>query len=133
MYLGIVKAAKLQMYHPSRVTSTAGKQLLDGLHDAEVLMGDTRLLVREQQERVLALFRKGHSNMLFTTSVAEEGLDVQNCSLVVCYDVPNRPLSLIQTVGRARARDACVVFMEQSRTDASAPMVRLHITCVQRN
>jgi ERCC4-related helicase len=90
----------------------------------DALMGDTRLLVKEQRDRVLALFRKGHSNALFTTSVAEEGLDVQHCSLVICYDVPNRPLSLVQTVGRARARDARVVFMEEVASDGVVQTVR---------
>ena len=90
-------------------------------------MGDTRLLAKEQQEKVLALFRKGHSNTLFTTSVAEEGLDVQHCSLVICYDVPSRPLSLVQTVGRARARNARVVFMEEVALDGSIQTVRLTV------
>eukprot|EP00892_Ulva_mutabilis_P000529 jgi/Ulvmu1/10477/UM064_0014.1 len=80
---------------------------------ADVLMEETRMLVKEQQDKVLALFRRGASNLLFTTAVTEEGLDVQHCSLVVCYDVPTRPLSLVQTVGRARARNAEVVFMDK--------------------
>lgn len=79
----------------------------------DALMGDTTFLAKEHQDKVLALFRRGHSNTLFTTSVAEEGLDVQHCSLVICYDVPSRPLSLVQTVGRARASNARVVFMEE--------------------
>lgn len=91
---------------------------------AGALMGDTRVLAREQQTKVLALFRRGHSNMLFTTSVAEEGLDVQHCSLVICYDVPTRPLSLVQTVGRARARNGEVVFMEEATPGGTTPTVR---------
>lgn len=86
-------------------------------------MGETKVLVREHQDKVLALFRAGHRNLLFTTSVAEEGLDIQNCALVICYDVPNRPLSLVQTVGRARARNARVVFMEQVGSDGLAKAV----------
>lgn len=86
-------------------------------------MGETKLLAREHQDKVLALFRTGQCNLLFTTSVAEEGLDIQNCSLVICYDVPNRPLSLVQTVGRARARNARVVFMEQVGADGVAKAV----------
>ena len=74
---------------------------------------------------MLALFRLGHSNTLFTTAVAEEGLDVQHCSLVICYDVPARPLSLVQTVGRARARGARVVFMEEVATDGTVQEVRV--------
>lgn len=90
---------------------------------ADALMGNSRWLGNEQQERALALFRKGHVNTLFTTSVAEEGLDVQHCSLVICYDVPNRPLSLVQTVGRARARNARVIFLQELPQSGGAPEV----------
>lgn len=65
-----------------------------------------------RQSLILDNFRRGTTNVLFATSVAEEGLDVQHCSLVLCYDVPARPLSIVQTVGRARARHAKVLFMQ---------------------
>lgn len=71
----------------------------------------------------MALFRTGHCNLLFTTNVAEEGLDIQNCSLVICYNVPKTPLSLVQTVGRARARNARVLFMEEVKSDGAAKSV----------
>ena len=90
---------------------------------ADALMGTTRVLVKEPQDKVLALFRRGHSNLLFTTSVAEEGLDVQHCSLVICYDVPTRPLSLMQTVGRVRAHNAEVVFMEEVTSEGTVHTV----------
>ena len=80
---------------------------------ADVLMGTCQYLPADKQERVLGLFRSGHLNTLFSTSVAEEGLDVQHCSTVVCYDVPCRPLSMVQTVGRARSRNARVLFMHE--------------------
>jgi ERCC4-related helicase len=95
------------------------------LFHVDALMGDTPLLAKEHQDKVLALFRRGFSNTLFTTSVAEEGLDVQHCSLVICYDVPNRPLSLVQTVGRARANNARVVFMEPVTAAGAVQTVRM--------
>jgi ERCC4-related helicase len=64
------------------------------------------------QGRILERFKRGTINILFATSIAEEGLDIQHCSLVICYDIPARPLSVVQTVGRARARDAKVLFMQ---------------------
>jgi hypothetical protein len=63
------------------------------------------------QSHILAGFHSLQINALFSTSVAEEGLDVQNCTLVICYDVPTRPLSVVQTMGRARAVDSQVFFM----------------------
>ena len=78
---------------------------------AEVLKGVSSTLANTDQLEVLGNFRKGTTNVLFCTSVAEEGLDVQHCSLVICFDVPVRPLSKVQTVGRARAEKAEVVFL----------------------
>lgn len=49
---------------------------------------------------------------------------MRNCSLVICYDVPTRPLSLVQTVGRVRARDAEVVFMEEAPSRGATRTVR---------
>jgi ERCC4-related helicase len=37
-----------------------------------------------REDLVLANFRSGYYNTLFSTSIAEEGLDVQHCSLVIC-------------------------------------------------
>lgn len=77
------------------------------------------------QTAVLGKFREGAINALFSTSVAEEGLDVQNCSIVVCYDVPKRPLSAVQTIGRARARESEVFFMQPVQPwDGRSPSVR---------
>lgn len=82
------------------------------------------------QAATLKRFREGAINALFSTSVAEEGLDVQHCSIVVCYDVPKRPLSVVQTMGRARAHHSEVFFMQPIHPwDNSRPAVRyLHPT-----
>ena len=79
---------------------------------AACLKGPSSTLSNTRQSLILDNFRRGTTNVLFATSVAEEGLDVQHCSLVLCYDVPARPLSIVQTVGRARARHAKVLFMQ---------------------
>lgn len=47
-------------------------------------------------------FRKKETNCICTTSVLEEGMDLQMCNLVVMYDFPTTFRSYIQTKGRAR-------------------------------
>ena len=39
-----------------------------------------------QQEKTIAKFRKRELNLLIATSVAEEGLDIRKCNLVVRFD-----------------------------------------------
>eukprot|EP01116_Phalansterium_solitarium_P001327 TRINITY_DN11118_c0_g1_i1.p1 TRINITY_DN11118_c0_g1~~TRINITY_DN11118_c0_g1_i1.p1 ORF type:complete len:1106 (+),score=173.27 TRINITY_DN11118_c0_g1_i1:74-3391(+) len=65
-----------------------------------------------QQKEVVKKFRTGDVNLLVATSVVEEGFDVQSCNLVIRMDLPDTVVAMIQSRGRARARDSrfmCVV------------------------
>ena len=91
-------------------------------HGAGCLRGTSSTLAKVDQSSLLTGFRSGSgANVLFSTSVAEEGLDVGHCSFVLLYDVPPRPLSQVQAVGRARARDSSVVLLQAQR-----PGVAMH-------
>lgn len=50
-------------------------------------------------------------NILFTTDVAEEGIDVHNCSCVIRFDLPKTVRSYIQSRGRARQNDSQYILM----------------------
>ena len=73
----------------------------------------TRDLFRRQEDQaaVIAAFRKGTSDLLIATSVAEEGLDIQPCNLVVRFDGIHDLTAYIQSRGRARHKDAEYVVM----------------------
>eukprot|EP00835_Amoeboradix_gromovi_P006196 NODE_685_length_5212_cov_0.311754.p1 type:complete len:1621 gc:universal NODE_685_length_5212_cov_0.311754:4973-111(-) len=59
-------------------------------------------------------FNQGIFNLLATTSVAEEGLDISACNVVFMFDVPKSSKSQIQTRGRARQKNSdYIVFVEQ--------------------
>ena len=77
-----------------------------------VLLGQT-IMTTHMQSNELASFRRGTINVLFATSIAEEGLDIQRCGLVIRTEPPGSILSNIQGRGRARALDAkyCVVTL----------------------
>jgi ATP-dependent RNA helicase len=57
----------------------------------------------EQMERdaVMGDFRQGNSRVLITTDVWARGLDVQNVSLVINYDLPNSRELYIHRIGRS--------------------------------
>jgi ATP-dependent RNA helicase DeaD len=66
-------------------------------HRAEALHGG---FAQEQRDRVMKRFRGGKTDILVATDVAARGLDIQQISHVVNYDVPNDPAAYTHRIGR---------------------------------
>ncbi|KAL5988342.1 helicase, partial [Asimina triloba] len=66
---------------------------------------------KEYMKSTLDLFRCGKVNLLFTTDVAEEGIDVNNCSCVIRFDLPKTVRSYVQSRGRARQLESRYILM----------------------
>ncbi|KAJ3234335.1 hypothetical protein HDU81_001491 [Chytriomyces hyalinus] len=64
-----------------------------------------------QQKRTVEQFRDRKLNLLVATKVAEEGIDIQPCNLVVRFDVVQTVISNIQSRGRARHKNSKYVVM----------------------
>lgn len=65
----------------------------------------------KQQVMTLVKFRSGELNCLFATSVAEEGLDIQDCNVVVRFDPCKTMIQYVQSRGRARHRNSKFVHL----------------------
>ena len=61
---------------------------------------------KSEQLRVLEGFRKGKYNLLASTSVLEEGLDVPECNFIIRYQNVTNEIAQVQAKGRARAQDS---------------------------
>ncbi|EED23279.1 RNA helicase/RNAse III, putative [Talaromyces stipitatus ATCC 10500] len=64
-----------------------------------------------QQFKATIEFRKGELNCIFATSVAEEGLDIPDCNLVVRFDLYDTLIQYIQSRGRARSLNSIYAHM----------------------
>ncbi|KUJ06389.1 uncharacterized protein LY89DRAFT_603411 [Mollisia scopiformis] len=72
--------------------------------------GDLNTSFRDQVITMMN-FRKGIINCIFATSVAEEGLDVPDCNLIIRFDLYTTLIQYIQSRGRARHANSRYIHM----------------------
>ncbi|MFX1558344.1 MAG: ERCC4 domain-containing protein, partial [Promethearchaeota archaeon] len=83
--------------------------------------GSDKGLTQKQQIKLLDDFREGIYNTLVGTSVAEEGLDVAECDLVIFYDVVPSAIRSIQRrgrTGRNKEGKVYILMAEGTRDEA---------------
>lgn len=66
-------------------------------YPADSLHGD---LTQFQRDRVMARFRSGQDEILVATDVAARGLDIENVTHVINYDIPGDAESYVHRIGR---------------------------------
>jgi ERCC4-related helicase len=64
-------------------------------------------------------FRNGQLNVLISTAIIEEGIDVPACNLVIRFNKPANFSSYMQSKGRARAKEGArfVLLRDESDSD----------------
>jgi len=73
--------------------------------------GSDKGLTQREQIKLLNDFKEGIYNTLVGTSVAEEGLDIEECDLVIFYDVVPSAIRSIQRRGRTGRKKEGKVFV----------------------
>jgi ATP-dependent RNA helicase RhlE len=104
-----------------RLADRLSQVLIANKHDVVTLHSDRS---QSQRNRALASFRSGHARVLVATDVAARGIDVDDISFVINYQVPQTAEDYIHRVGRtARAgRDGIALTLvspEEESTLAS--------------
>lgn len=64
-----------------------------------------------QMQDTISKFRDGRVTLLVATSVAEEGLDIRQCNVVIRFDLAKTVLAYIQSRGRARKPGSDYILM----------------------
>jgi endoribonuclease Dicer len=85
--------------------------------------GDSNVSFRDQVITMMN-FRKGIVNCLFATSVAEEGLDIPDCNLVIRFDLYTTLIQYIQSRGRARHANSRYIHMYEDRNQEHLQIIR---------
>ncbi len=80
------------------------------------------------REKALASFRKGRSRVLVATDIVSRGIDVDDVSHVINYDLPRDPESYVHRIGRtarAGASGVAISFCDPSERDQLRDIERL--------
>ncbi len=91
----------------------AAKLKRDGIK-ADAFHGD---LDQDERTYVLSLFKNRTIHVLIATDIAARGIDIQNLSTVVNYDLPRSPVDYIHRIGRtgrAGAEGIAISFVDHS-------------------
>ncbi|XP_066197441.1 Fanconi anemia group M protein [Saccopteryx leptura] len=74
---------------------------------------------QKEQLEVVKQFRNGGYNTLVSTCVGEEGLDIGEVDLIICFDAQKSPIRLIQRMGRTgrKRQGRIVVILAEGREE----------------
>ena len=116
-----------------RGAETVARILTANKHDVVTLHSDRN---QSQRNKALASFKAGHARVLVATDVAARGIDVDDISFVVNYEVPATADDYIHRVGRtARAgRDGeALTLVSPEEESALASIERIAGITLQRS
>lgn len=92
------------------------------LMGANMMDGSSDTSFREQIKTIIN-FKKGTINCIFATSVAEEGLDIPDCNLIIRFDLCRTMIQYIQSRGRARQAESTYVHIVEEGNQEHARAV----------
>lgn len=124
--LGVEEGDRVIIFTESRDTAEALTSFLDDHFSTQRFVGQSDTdgsdgMSQREQKDTLDAFRAGEFEVLVSTSVAEEGLDVPDVDLVVFYEPVPKGIRSIQRkgrTGRARKGRVVVLLAEDTRDEA---------------
>lgn len=83
-------------------------------HDVELDANDTvhnTGMKQGKQQQVIDNFKTGELNTLIATSIGEEGLDIGEVDMIICYDQSTSPIRSLQRMGRTGRKRQGTIYM----------------------
>ena len=117
----VIALTEVLQHHPFTKDTFRVGSLLGSSSDSRrtSFLDITRDLVIQTTADTLKDFKLGYKNLIVSTSVAEEGIDVQSCCSVIRWDLPQNMISWAQSRGRARKSKSTFVIMTEIDKDSS--------------
>ncbi|KAJ7630699.1 hypothetical protein FB45DRAFT_1027891 [Roridomyces roridus] len=90
---------------------------------------------QKEQLDVIKRFKAGEFNVLVATSIGEEGLDIGEVDLIICYDAQKTPIRMLQRFGRTgRKREGKVhVLLAEIREEENMHQAKVTYKEVQKS
>ncbi|NXC44849.1 IFIH1 protein, partial [Penelope pileata] len=79
---------------------------------------ETKPMTQNEQREVIDKFRGGSVNLLIATTVAEEGLDIKECNVVIRYGLVTNEIAMMQARGRARSSESTYALVASAGSGA---------------
>ncbi|KAG7477062.1 hypothetical protein MATL_G00089250 [Megalops atlanticus] len=96
-------------------------RVLIGRRKTDIVEGMTL----SKQKAALDAFQEGGSKLLIATSVADEGIDIATCNLVLLYEYVGNVIKMVQTRGRGRAKDSLCLLITSSSESATKEQINI--------
>jgi ATP-dependent DNA helicase MPH1 len=98
-----------------RVLNRCGKLVRAHVFVGQANSKGSEGMAQKKQLEIIEMFKAGTYNTLVATSIGEEGLDIGEVDLIVCYDASASPIRMLQRMGRTgrkRAGNISVLLMK---------------------
>lgn len=74
------------------------KMLEDNNHSVEIIHGG---LTQLERNKIMDNFRMGKTRVLISTDMLSRGIDIQQVSLIINFDLPYKPEQYLHRIGRS--------------------------------
>ncbi|GAX84356.1 hypothetical protein CEUSTIGMA_g11778.t1 [Chlamydomonas eustigma] len=97
-------------------------------HTVSATHGD---MDQNTRDVIMREFRSGSSRVLITTDLLARGIDVQQVSLVINYDLPTQPENYLHRIGRFGRKGVAINFVSDDDKRMLQDIQRFYNTVVE--
>lgn len=125
LYSTLIIGTTIIFCNSIRTVENLASQLISDDYTVSTIHGGMEQAEREEKLKQL---RTGTTRLLITTDILARGIDVQQLSMVVNYDLPHEPETYIHRIGRCGrfGRKGIAINLVNSKDDAKIGFIETH-------